>query len=198
VVQVKVAVARKADALIEVGAEGGERLRLHRVPLEAFCTMYSFCVVLAGYEGEKWTVLTTKAAEDEVLSLRNANGFTVLHWAAQDKLRAKLAGVIAARDAGLVNAKDDGGETPLHVAARYGCEAMARVLLAAGADTEAQDKSRRTPLHVAARSGAAGTEATARVLLAAGADKNAKAVFGNTPLYYAQCEGHAALVALLF
>jgi hypothetical protein len=137
-VQVKVAVARKVDALIE---EGGERLRLHRVPLEAFSTVYSSYAALAGYEGEKWKRLTSKADEDEVLRLRDSNGYTVLHWAAFDggtpsctgrrslppASRAKLAGVIAARDAGLVSATDLWGATPLHLAAMCGHEAMSPI-----------------------------------------------------------------------
>jgi hypothetical protein len=65
-VQVKVMVARKSDALIEAGGEGGGRMRLHRVPLEGFRTVYSFLAALAGYEGPEWVRLKTKADEDEV------------------------------------------------------------------------------------------------------------------------------------
>ena len=226
-VQVKVAVARKADALIEAGGEEGERKRLHRVPLEAFSTMYSFCTLLAGYKGPKWELLTTKAAEDEVLSLRDAMGRTVMHWAAQGDSRAKLVGVIAARDAGLVNAKDNAGGTPLHVAAMDGSAAVALVLLAVGANTQAKNMDGGTPLHIAAvhncevvardllaasaakdaKDGGGqtplhvaaqhGSEAVARALLAADADTNAKDGYGNTPLRLAQMRGRTALVALL-
>ena len=194
------ALARKADALIEAGGEGGERLRLHRVPLEAFSTVYSFYAVLAGYEGLKWDELNTKEAEDQVLSLRSNYGVTVLHWAAGFGL-SKLVGVISARDPGralitrsLVHAKNSVGETPLHLAGMQGCEAVARVLLAAGADTDATDKRGRTPLHLAAFSK---REAVARALLAAGADKHTKDRAGDTPLHLAQQNGNTALVALL-
>ena len=154
--QVKVAVARKADALIEAGGEGGERLRLHRMPLDRFSTVYSFYAVLAGYEGflcKKWKLLSTKAAEDEVLSLRDEMGWTVLHWAAADDSRAKLAGVIAARVAGLVNSTDKGGNTPLHLAAMAGSEAVTPALLAAGADTNAKNVHGQTPLRLAQKRG---------------------------------------------
>jgi ankyrin repeat protein len=128
-----------------------------------------------------------------------------MHWAALDDSRAKLAGVIAARDPGLVNASDLYGETPLHVAAVYGSEAAAlaaggrealvRALLTAGADTNAKDDENGcTPLHWAVEQG---SEDAARALLAAGADKNATNNRGETPLHYAQQEGNAALVALL-
>jgi len=146
-----VAVARKVDALIEVGAEGGERLRLHRVPLDAFSTVYSLCAALAGYEGPKWERLVSKADEDEVVSLRESGGQTVMHWAASDESRAKLASVLAARDTGLVNVKEKHGNTPLHLAALFGFEAVARALLAAGADRKAEDKYGQRPLHLARR-----------------------------------------------
>ena len=152
-VQVKVAVVRKADALIEAGSEGGERLRLHRAPLEAFSTVYSFCAALAGYEGPKWHLFTTKEAEDQVLSLRDGNGMTVMHWAADDDSRAKLVGVIAARESGLVHAKDRNGSTALHRAVMHGREAVARVLLAAGADKHAPNRRGQTPLHLAQEKG---------------------------------------------
>ena len=148
------AVARKADALIEAGWEGGERLRLHCVPLESFRTVYSFYAALAGYgKGEQWEMLATEDAEEQMLSLRGAAWKTVLHWAAEDDSRAKLAGVIAARDPCLVHATDFDERTPLHDAAKNGSEAVARVLLAAGADKQAKDDNGDTPLHWAQKEG---------------------------------------------
>ena len=147
------AVARKADALIEAGWEGGERLRLHRVPLESFSTVYSFYAALAGYEGEQWEMLATDDAEEQMLSMRGAAWMTVLHWAAEKDSRAKLAGVIAARDPDLVHATDFDGRTPLHYAAMHSSEAAARALLAAGADKQAKDDDGDTPLHWAQREG---------------------------------------------
>ena len=120
-----------------------------------------------------------------------------MHWAAHpdQQSRAKLAGVIAARDPGLVHAKDGGGRTPLHHAAMCVSEAVARVLLAAGADKDEKEfMTGDTPLHIAAQRG---SEGLARALLAAGANKAAKDNAGVTPLHVAQQQGHAALVALL-
>ena len=146
------AVARKAAALIEAGWEGGERLRLHRVPLEAFSTVYSFYTVLAGYEGDKWELLSTKEAEDQVLSLQDGDG-TIMHWAACDNSTAKLATVIAARDPGLLHSRDDIGCTPLHMAVLMYCEVVARALLEAGADQHAKNTNGETPLQRAQKNG---------------------------------------------
>ena len=58
--------------------------------------------------------------------------------------------MIVARDARLVHGTDENGHTPLHHAAARGREAVARVLLAAGAVRNATDDEGRTPLHLAA------------------------------------------------
>lgn len=42
------------------------------------------------------------------------------------------------------------GETPLHIAAKFGCAASARALLVSGASADLQDVSGATPLHLAA------------------------------------------------
>ena len=72
--------------------------------------------------------------------------------------------------------------TPLLAASCEGNVAVARVLLEAGADKDAQDADGRCPLYEAAREGHL---EVARVLLAAGADKNLEEVCGQTALYAA-------------
>ena len=45
-----------------------------------------------------------------------------------------------------VNAKDDSGYTPLHLAARWNYLAVAQLLISSGADLEAKDNNGDTPL----------------------------------------------------
>ncbi len=68
-----------------------------------------------------------------------------------------------------VNAKDDTGMTPLHLAAMYGRKEIAELLIAKGADVNAKDDARWTPLHYAG-----GSKEVAELLIAKGADVNAK------------------------
>ena len=181
-------VARKADELIEAGVVE-ERTRVRGMPLEAFSTVYSFWAALAGYEGPRWARLLTKADDDLVLSLRDEkDAGTVLHWALSDDSRARLAEVIAARDAvSIMDVMDKDGCTPLHLAAAGGHAAAALSLLQAGADKDAKNYIGETALHLAALMG---HETLALALVAAAADTEATTLYGATPLHYAALGGH--------
>jgi len=73
-------------------------------------------------------------------------------------------------------------DTPLHLAARFGREDLADLLIAGGANVEALNEHDERPLHVAA---AHGRPAVAKLLLARGADVNAPGPAGKTPLHAA-------------
>lgn len=77
---------------------------------------------------------------------------------------------------------NEGGFAPLHYAAREGCLACVRSLLAAGAWIDIKDPDRTTPLHLAILNGHLDI---ARELIEAGADINRWDFAGRTPLYYA-------------
>jgi ankyrin repeat protein len=76
-----------------------------------------------------------------------------------------------------VHARDDYGDTPLHVTAGYG--EVSKLLLENGADPNAKNKVGSTPLHRTA-----GWE-SAKLLLESGADPNAKNSDLSTPLHRA-------------
>jgi len=81
-----------------------------------------------------------------------------------------------------LDAKMQGGYTPLHLAAIYDHKEIAEVLIAAGADVNAKNNRDMTPLHQAARSG---RNEIAGLLIAKGADVNAKGADDSTPLDWA-------------
>ena len=75
-------------------------------------------------------------------------------------------------------------ETLLHVAAQWGREDLAELLVAGGANVEALNEIDERPLHVAARYG---RPTVAQLLLSRGADVGAGGRRANTPLHAASC-----------
>ncbi|KAL0154594.1 hypothetical protein M9458_048857, partial [Cirrhinus mrigala] len=51
-----------------------------------------------------------------------------------------------------LNVQNDKGDTPLHIAARWGYEGIMEVLLENGASTLIHNKAKETPLHCALNS----------------------------------------------
>lgn len=94
----------------------------------------------------------------------------------------------------LVDAKDETGQTPLHLAAAKPCDEIIDLLVAAGANTRAENKERRTALHVAAGRGA---EHAVEQLLAHRAPPNASDKVGTTPLHLAAAGKSTRVVELL-
>jgi ankyrin repeat protein len=92
-----------------------------------------------------------------------------------------------------VNARDELGETPLHLAAVRGYLAISSLLIDKGADVNARNKDGMIPLHVAALTG---QKEAVELLIRAGADVNAINKVGLTPLQLASQKGHQSLVQL--
>ena len=98
---------------------------------------------------------------------------------------------LLAQDAGLVNAEDAYGRTPLEMAVRGGHVELVRLLLASGADVNLKGE---ISLHIAAEKG---YKEIAGLLLDNGAEVNARDGGGETPLHKAASYGPREVVSLL-
>ena len=103
-----------------------------------------------------------------------------------EALRARLE-----RNVELVEWPNGSGQSPLHVAARFGQVECARLLLEYDAVIDARDANEQTPLHLC---GVCGQTAAARFLLEQGAEPAPRDRAGNTPLSQAAFFAHEALV----
>jgi ankyrin repeat protein len=83
----------------------------------------------------------------ELVSSKNTGIKTPLHLAAQSD--NKIAKLLLSKGAE-IDAKDDDGMTPLHIAAWKGRKAVVQLLLSHGTEVNARNKRGTTPLHYAA------------------------------------------------
>jgi ankyrin repeat protein len=114
-----------------------------------------------------------------------------IHEAAKTGDLQKVKALFKA-DPRLVFSKEaEHGETPLHLAVRYGHKDVAEFLLEHKADVNAKNNVGGTPLHVVANS------VVAAPLLANKADVNARDDDGDTPLHSAAFSNHKDVAELL-
>lgn len=91
--------------------------------------------------------------------------------------------------------RDSTGTTPLMVAAAFGSEDAAGILIERGADPNAHDGIHgATPLHFAAMAGQGGV---VKLLLAHGARLDIRDLLGETPLHYAALYNRGGTIELL-
>ncbi|KAK8913211.1 Ankyrin-3 [Metarhizium anisopliae] len=93
-----------------------------------------------------------------------------------------------------ISAQDDMGMTGLHLAARQGHDAIAKMLLEWHADPNLVDLSGQSPLHCAVDENHA---QLVDVLLAGGADVNLRNAQGQTALHLAADGGNSEILARL-
>ena len=94
------------------------------------------------------------------------------------------AEIATCAQSGSLEAKDDQGRTPMHLAALHGTAAAVAALGEAGADPDTTDGKGRTPLHLVA---VLGTDPEiVAALVRAGADLDAPDAKGRTPLEFAE------------
>lgn len=139
----------------------------------------------------------TYARQPEVVDLLLAAGATPDVFVAAAQGRLDWLRDLLARDPSLVAAYSADGWTALHLAAHFGCEDAARLLLDAGADVSARSRNAmdNLPLH-AACAGAPPISLVA-LLLDAGTDVNARQHGGFTALHEAAQNGALDLVRYL-
>lgn len=130
------------------------------------------------------------ATDPDLATAWSPDGFTALHFSAffggEDGARVLL-------DAGAnpdVYSRNDFHVAPIHSAAA-GQEAVARLLVARGADINVAQRHGWTPLHEAVQNGHA---ELVDALLAAGADPNATNDDGSSAIDLARKAGHQAIV----
>lgn len=119
-----------------------------------------------------------------------------IHEAVKKNDTAKVKELIQANP-GLVFSKDDeGGFTPMHLAAANGNREMVRFLLTAKADVNAKDNAGSTPMHQVAMAKGPHSDLI-EMLLMHRAEVNARDKHGLTPLHYATMADNPTAVKTL-
>jgi hypothetical protein len=150
--------------------------------MKRICRTWMLCML-------SWACATAAPAPQE----KAKASLSPIHYAARDGDLGKVTALLKDNPA-LVFTKDTDGFTPLHYAALNGEYAIAKLLLANKADSNAKDNHGDTPLHNAA---ALGHKDLVELLLANGADVNARNSHGDTPLESAAALGHKDVADLL-
>ena len=139
---------------------------------------------------KKWVILAVLILLATFLfSAQRDDIFQAVQRGSLDAVKA-----LVAKDPALARAKNEGGDTVLHLAAGAGRRDVVDFLLAQGADPLAKNNDGQNPLLYAAY---AGSKELVAAFVALGADFKSQDVRGMTPLHFAAREGRTEVVSLL-
>jgi ankyrin repeat protein len=119
-----------------------------------------------------------------------------IHEAVKKNDTAKVKELIKANPDLVFSKDDEGGFTPLHLAAANGNREMVRFLLTAKADVNAKDNAGSTPMHQVAMAKGPHSDLI-EMLLMQGAEVDARDKHGLTPLHYATMADNPTAVKTL-
>jgi ankyrin repeat protein len=151
---------------------------------------------VAALAGEHFQMAGLLCHNGADLNVQGEYGRTLLHAAAYSGNLEVVQRLIEYHPT-YINARDEGGFTPLLIASEGSNSkdgSVLRLLLEHGADINVQNQDGKTPLHEALTYGAL---EVVRLLLKHGADVEAKDNYGKTALQVAAEYGHNKVVELL-
>lgn len=150
----------------------------------------------ASHAGHANVVFRLLADKDDAALGPEPNGQTRLLWQ-RSKDGPFLVPSVSLKKKSTVDARDNLGSCPLHLAAARGNAYVVQLLLHNGADPSCSNGLQQTPLHTAATCAFGNSTGSICLLLDAGGDVMARDNAGRTPLHAAAYGGAQAAVSVL-
>jgi ankyrin repeat protein len=143
------------------------------------CSMLLVTFLVTGVEGQRRKGAPRRTS-GRATAAQAANAGSIFE--ALNSGDVAQAEALLKKNPALANARDEVGQTPLHIAALMGDAGLVELLLEKMNDVNATDEAGATALHLAAQSG---HKEVAEVLLAGKANVNARDGTDQTPLHFA-------------
>jgi len=133
------------------------------------------------------------AEQPQLLTLKDQNARSVLHWAALQG-KERLVNYVLTHEQCPVDEEDDTGATPLILATMKGSLAICKQLLDRGAKVNHENKNGHNPTKYA---GSKNHKDVLQLLLARGGDVNARDHIGETPVHRVASMEHVECLRLM-